>query len=795
NNATLTLSSNMVLTWQSGTINSGSSLTVLGGSTLNWLSGTVAAGGVLTAASNAVVQWGSGEIDGLVAVAAGATLELTNNTYYYFSGGTLTNNGTVNWKTGTLYGYSGSVIGNHGLLDAQADNSAVLASGTAVLLNTGTFRKSGGGAATSFGWAITNNGLLKAQTGTISLASSYDLSGGTIDFSVRSLYDFGKVLLSGSTAILAGSVTATPMNGYSPMAGDSFGVLTYSAETGTFTLPVTPALALGGNYGATLFTLIVSNATPTLAQIPNQVVDELATLVITNAATDAEITRQQITGISIPTNSMDATCYPLNDGAWTVQVPPYPLTNFGIGHLIDPAPIVVGAFTLHDHVYTDSYVPDPTRAVVTYTFTNPVVVQDVDVIEHANGITRIEGFVGDSEDALVSIGAVFGPAGDTTTPFSEGQAYTFHFTNNTAGKVFRFVIRKTVINNGYALYRAYPSAGSGNHFASAVDPAGAISYTLLAGPTNASISTAGVITWTPNEAQGPGTNTFTTVATDNGSPALSATNTFTVVVNEVNSAPILPVQTNVFINELTTLIVTNTATDTDIPANTLTYALLAAPGAASISTNGVITWATTESDGPSTNTFTTKVTDNGTPPLSATNTFTVVVNEVNSAPVVGLLDNYAVNPGQVISFTATATDSDIPTNTLTFSLVNPPAGAAISGGGAFNWRPTTAQANSTNSVKVKVTDNGTPPLSGTNSFNVVVHPLASTTLASAGYSDGHFTMNVSGTMGPDYVISASTNLVLWTDIFTNLSPATPFPFTDTNGSSLQERFYRVRLSP
>ena len=179
----------------------------------------------------------------------------------------------------------------------------------------------------------------------------------------------------------------------------------------------------------------------------------------------------------------------------------------------------------------------------------------------------------------------------------------------------------------------------------------------------------------------------------------------------------------------------------------------------------------------------------------ATNSFTVIVNEVNVAPVVGTLTNRTVNPGQTISFTATATDADLPTNTLTFALVSPPSGATLTGGGLFNWRPTTAQANTTNTVKVKVTDNGSPNLSGTNSFTVVVNPLAATTLAVVSYTNGYFTMQVSGTSGPDYIISASTNLTLWTDIFTNLSPATPFQYTDTNAALFPDRFYRARLSP
>ena len=101
----------------------------------------------------------------------------------------------------------------------------------------------------------------------------------------------------------------------------------------------------------------------------------------------------------------------------------------------------------------------------------------------------------------------------------------------------------------------------------------------------------------------------------------------------VNIAPVLPLQTNRTIAELTQLVVTNTATDTNIPANTLTYSLLTNPPNATIDASGIIRWTPTEAQGRSTNVFTTKVTDNGLPNLSATNSFTVIVTEVNSAPV------------------------------------------------------------------------------------------------------------------------------------------------------------------
>jgi hypothetical protein len=51
----------------------------------------------------------------------------------------------------------------------------------------------------------------------------------------------------------------------------------------------------------------------------------------------------------------------------------------------------------------------------------------------------------------------------------------------------------------------------------------------------------------------------------------------------------------------------------------------------------VIRWTPTEAQGPGTYTLTTVVTDNGTPPLSATNRFTVTVNAiVTSRPILSM---------------------------------------------------------------------------------------------------------------------------------------------------------------
>src|SRR5207244_6526821 len=80
-------------------------------------------------------------------------------------------------------------------------------------------------------------------------------------------------------------------------------------------------------------------------------------------------------------------------------------------------------------------------------------------------------------------------------------------------------------------------------------------------------------TRTPTESGDPSTDVISAGVTDNGTPALNDTRSFTVVVTELNSAPTLTVPPDQTISELSTLTVTNAASDTDLPANILTFSL------------------------------------------------------------------------------------------------------------------------------------------------------------------------------------------------------------------------------
>lgn len=161
--------------------------------------------------------------------------------------------------------------------------------------------------------------------------------------------------------------------------------------------------------------------------------------------------------------------------------------------------------------------------------------------------------------------------------------------------------------------------------------------------------------------------------------------------------------------------------------------------------------------------------------------------------------NYTRPAGITLTVANPATDPDFPAQTLTWSLLASPAGAAINAtNGVFSWRPAIAQSPSTNLIVVKVLDNGTPAMSATQSFTVTVTRPQTPVLSSAAASNGFFSVLVNGDYGPDYVVESCTNLAAgtaWLPVATNLSPDLPFFWTDPVTAMLLQKFYRVRLAP
>ena len=101
------------------------------------------------------------------------------------------------------------------------------------------------------------------------------------------------------------------------------------------------------------------------------------------------------------------------------------------------------------------------------------------------------------------------------------------------------------------------------------------------------------------------------------------------VIGTMSRTPTLSPIANQVLIAGQSLVFTNQAADPDLPAQILTWSLASAPAGTAIQTlnvtNAIFTWRPTIAQSPSTNVLSVIVTDNGTPSLSATQSFSVTV--------------------------------------------------------------------------------------------------------------------------------------------------------------------------
>jgi len=196
-------------------------------------------------------------------------------------------------------------------------------------------------------------------------------------------------------------------------------------------------------------------------------------------------------------------------------------------------------------------------------------------------------------------------------------------------------------------------------------------------PSGAAIdATTGQFSWTPTEAQGPGTYSITVRVTNEADVAV--TQAFDVTVNEINQAPLLDPISDVTIDEGELLDFFVIATDLDLPANELTFSLAAgAPAGAAIDpATGRITFTPNESQGGNAYPITVRVAD----ATGATDeqSFAITVNEIDSQPVFAPIGQQIVKQGDTLELIVQAVDPDSPANTIFYSLESgAPEGAAI----------------------------------------------------------------------------------------------------------------------
>ena len=168
---------------------------------------------------------------------------------------------------------------------------------------------------------------------------------------------------------------------------------------------------------------------------------------------------------------------------------------------------------------------------------------------------------------------------------------------------------------------------------------------------------------------------------------------------------------------------------------------------------------------------------------------------MNHPPAITSASNtYSILAGRTLTFTNAATDPDLPAQTLTWSLLAPPAGAGVNASnGVFAWRPSVAQSASTNTLTIQVADSGPPVMTATQNLSVVVLAPSRPKLINPVFTKSAFAFDVAGDAGPDYALWDSTNLHDWSPLFVATPSVLPFHAVVTNLPGGRQAYFRLQL--
>jgi cytoskeletal protein CcmA (bactofilin family) len=244
NDGTLKLGNNSTFI-VSGVDTDTGTLTVLAGGTLSLAGGGSASGavsdaGTLTvAAGTTFTVSGAYSQTGTLQVASAATVTLSGS-FSNFASGTLSG-GT--YVIAGVFQFTGAAIATNAasiVLDGTGAQITDLVGNDAL---AGTFATNKGSfslldrAAFTTASDFENDGTLVVGAGsTFSVSGNFTQgSAATLDLQLggTSAGQFGTLAVTG-TAKLAGTLLDTPVNGYQPMSGDTFAILTYGARSGDF---------------------------------------------------------------------------------------------------------------------------------------------------------------------------------------------------------------------------------------------------------------------------------------------------------------------------------------------------------------------------------------------------------------------------------------------------------------------------------------------------------------------------------------------------------------------------------
>lgn len=206
-----------------------------------------------------------------------------------------------------------------------------------------------------------------------------------------------------------------------------------------------------------------------------------------------------------------------------------------------------------------------------------------------------------------------------------------------------------------------------------------LSYTIITSPTKGALSACAVsgtdyvCTYTPSLDQ-TGADSFTFKSNDG--TVDSTTATASITITPVNDAPVLIATQTVSTSEDTAVNFTlNAAADVD--GNPLTYIIVSGPSQGSLSCTGTSCTYTPPANFEGSTTFTYKANDGTVDSNIAT--VTVNVSATNDPPVIGADQSVTTPEDTAVNFTLnSATDIDVPAQTLSYKLISAPTKGTLS---------------------------------------------------------------------------------------------------------------------
>lgn len=310
------------------------------------------------------------------------------------------------------------------------------------------------------------------------------------------------------------------------------------------------------------------------------------------------------------------------------------------------------------------------------------------------------------------------------------------------------------------------------------DAGDVVSFSLTNPPAGMEIITeSGLITWIPTTAQ-IGTHAITVVATDMA--GLTDTQTFNLVISDVNEAPLITSIAITTATENSTYSYDVEATDGDV-GDSITFSLTTQPeGMTIVPETGLIEWTPSPDQVQDTN-----VTVVATDLAGATNeqSFMISVIDVNNAPEIRSVPVTAGKELEAYSYQIDAVDAD--GDTLTYELTQRPASMTISETGLIEWTPAYGDRGEHN-VSFVVTDVANASVSQDFVIDVELLPNNAPTADAAivtGNEDSIIAVTLSGSDSDGdsltYAVASQPSNGVLTGTVPNLSYT---PNTDFNGS-------------